>query len=64
MCAERVFFHCHRMLVSDYLTLHGHEVLHVEDERPARSHRLTPEAHLVDGQVIYSAGILFREGLA
>jgi uncharacterized protein (DUF488 family) len=27
MCAERVFFQCHRMLVSDWLVAHGHEVL-------------------------------------
>ena len=26
MCAERVYFQCHRMLVSDYLTAHGHTV--------------------------------------
>jgi uncharacterized protein (DUF488 family) len=64
MCAERVFFHCHRMLVSDYLQLHGHEVFHIEDTRPPRRHRLTPEAQLMDGQVIYSAGVLIRDRLA
>ena len=35
MCAERVYFQCHRMLVSDYLTAHGHTVLHIDDEKPA-----------------------------
>jgi len=34
MCAERVYFHCHRMLVSDWLVAHGHEVLHIDDCRP------------------------------
>lgn len=53
MCAERLFFRCHRMLVSDYLTLHGHQVLHIEDERPPRPHRLTPEAKLLDDRVVY-----------
>ena len=24
MCAERLYFRCHRMMVSDYLTAHGH----------------------------------------
>jgi uncharacterized protein (DUF488 family) len=38
MCAERVYFHCHRMLVSDYLVAHGHEVLHIYNEKPARAH--------------------------
>ncbi len=54
MCAERqVYYHCHRMLVSDYLALHGHEVLHIDSERPARPHRITPEAKFVDGEVVY-----------
>ncbi|MBO0910190.1 MAG: DUF488 domain-containing protein [Acidobacteria bacterium] len=53
MCAERVYFRCHRMLVSDYLVAHGHEVLHVDDEKPARAHKLMPGAQLRDGQLIY-----------
>jgi uncharacterized protein (DUF488 family) len=53
MCAERVFFHCHRMLVSDYLTLHGHTVLHIEDAKPPRSHKVTAEAKLIGGEVQY-----------
>ena len=53
MCAERVFFHCHRMLVSDYLTLHGHTVLHIEDAKPPREHKVTAEAKLVGGEVQY-----------
>jgi uncharacterized protein (DUF488 family) len=53
MCAERLFFRCHRMLVSDYLTLHGHAVLHIEDTAPAKLHKLTAEVRLVDGRVIY-----------
>ena len=53
MCAERVYFHCHRMLVSDWLVAHGHEVLHIDAEGPVRPHKLTSEARLVNGQVIY-----------
>jgi uncharacterized protein (DUF488 family) len=53
MCAERVFFHCHRMLVSDYLTLHGHEVLHIDDAKAPRPHKVTPEAKMIDGEVQY-----------
>jgi uncharacterized protein (DUF488 family) len=29
MCAERPYFRCHRMLISDWLVAHGHEVLHI-----------------------------------
>lgn len=53
MCAERVYFKCHRMLVSDWLVAHGHEVLHIDGEKPPKPHRLMPEARLVDGKLIY-----------
>jgi uncharacterized protein (DUF488 family) len=53
MCAERVYFQCHRMLVSDWLVAHGHEVLHVDDAKPPRPHTLMQEARLVNGQLIY-----------
>lgn len=56
MCAERVYFQCHRMLVSDYLTPHGHTVLHFDDDkRPLREHKLMAEARIVDGQLLYNA---------
>jgi uncharacterized protein (DUF488 family) len=53
MCAERVYFQCHRMLVSDWLVAHGHEVVHIDDAKPPKPHKLMAEARLVDGQVIY-----------
>ena len=59
MCAERVWFHCHRMLVSDWLVAHGHTVLHIDGEAPPKAHRLNPQAHLVDSKVIYGEGTLF-----
>jgi uncharacterized protein (DUF488 family) len=60
MCAERMYFQCHRMLVSDYLTAHGHEVLHIDDEKRAlHVHKPMAEAHLVDGKLVYNAQQLF-----
>ena len=53
MCAERVYFRCHRMLVSDWLLAHGHEVLHIDDAGPVKPHKLTAEARLIEGQLIY-----------
>jgi len=53
MCAERVYFRCHRMIVSDWLVAHGHEVLHIDDEGPVKEHRMTAEARMVDGRLIY-----------
>jgi uncharacterized protein (DUF488 family) len=53
MCAERVYFRCHRMLVSDWLVAHGHEVLHIDGAGSVRTHKLMPEARLIDDQLIY-----------
>jgi uncharacterized protein (DUF488 family) len=53
MCAERVYFHCHRMLVSDWLVSHGHEVLHIDGTGPVRPHKLTAEARMIEGRLIY-----------
>jgi uncharacterized protein (DUF488 family) len=53
ICAERVYFRCHRMLVSDWLVAHGHEVLHIDGTGAAKPHRLTTEAHMIDGELIY-----------
>jgi len=53
MCAERVYFRCHRMLVSDWLVAHGHEVLHIDGTGPVKPHALTAEARMVDGRLIY-----------
>ena len=59
VCAERAYFHCHRMIVSDWLVAHGHEVLHIDAEGPTRPHKLTAEAHMVDGRMIYRGDQLF-----
>jgi uncharacterized protein (DUF488 family) len=53
MCAERMYFQCHRMLVSDWLVAHGHEVLHINGPEPVKRHELMAEARLLDGKLIY-----------
>jgi uncharacterized protein (DUF488 family) len=53
MCAERIYFKCHRMMVSDWLVAHGHEVLHIDDAKPTKPHSLMREARVEDGRVIY-----------
>ena len=59
MCAERMWFHCHRMLVSDWFVAHGHRVLHIDGTGPPREHRLTEDARLVEGKVLYRGDTLF-----
>ena len=53
MCAERVYFRCHRMLVSDWLVAHGHEVLHIDGTGPMKPHKLTADARMIDGRLLY-----------
>ena len=58
MCAERVYFKCHRMLVSDWLTAHGHQVLHIGGTGPVKPHKLLSEARVLDGELIYRGDLL------
>jgi uncharacterized protein (DUF488 family) len=53
MCAERIYLRCHRMLVSDWLVGHGHEVMHIDGIGAPKPHQLTAEARMVDGELIY-----------
>ena len=53
MCAEAVWWRCHRGLVSDYLKARGVEVLHIIDPKKADPHPWTSAATLVDGQLSY-----------
>ncbi len=53
MCAERVYFRCHRMLVSDWLVAHGNKVWHIDGAGPVKPHVLTADARMVDGRLVY-----------
>jgi uncharacterized protein (DUF488 family) len=53
MCAERPYFRCHRMLVSDWLVAHGHEVLHIDGTGPVKAHVLMADARMVEGRLVY-----------
>ena len=53
MCAEHLYFRCHRMLVSDWLVAHGHQVRHIVNAGPATPHRLTSEARMIEGELLY-----------
>lgn len=52
MCAETVWWRCHRKLIADYLTLvRGVDVRHLMHDGKLREHRPTAEAR-VDGDVL------------
>jgi uncharacterized protein (DUF488 family) len=54
MCAEKLYWKCHRRLLSDYLTAQGVEVEHIVEYGKLQPHRLTPGAVITaDARVIY-----------
>jgi uncharacterized protein (DUF488 family) len=58
MCAELLYFRCHRMLVSDYLVSQGHQVLHIQNEKSPKEHTLSKDARLVNGRLDYRGDYL------
>ena len=56
MCAEALYWRCHRRLIADRLLVMGHTVLHIESRTRLAPHRLPDFARVVDGRVIYDRG--------
>ena len=55
MCAEAVWWRCHRSLISDYLKARGVEVLHILGASKVELHPYTPAARIVNGELSYAA---------
>jgi uncharacterized protein (DUF488 family) len=53
LCAERLYWKCHRRLLCDYLVSQSVKVVHIEDESKVSPHRLTPGAVLAPDGVTY-----------
>ena len=53
MCAEAVWWRCHRSLISDFLKADGVRVLHILSEKKTEEHPYTPVARIIDGQLSY-----------
>jgi uncharacterized protein (DUF488 family) len=53
MCAEALFWRCHRRLVSDFLVANGVAVQHIFPNGEVRAHRLTKGAVIEKGRVTY-----------
>ena len=56
MCAEVLWWRCHRRLISDVLVSLGIPVAHVRGVGEAEAHRLAPPARLVRGRLTYAPG--------
>jgi uncharacterized protein (DUF488 family) len=56
MCAEAVWWRCHRRIVSDYLLVSGVTVEHILGSKKIEPASLTPGARLLpDGTILYPA---------
>ena len=55
MCAESLWWQCHRRLIADAFLARGDSVVHIEGVKKASPHRLVPPAHLINGQLSYAA---------
>jgi uncharacterized protein (DUF488 family) len=53
MCAEAVWWRCHRSLIADYLKAEGHEVVHILDEKKTEEHPFTAAASVINGRLSY-----------
>ena len=54
MCAEAVWWRCHRALISDALLARDVAVEHILDDGPTTTHPGTPPARIVDGRLTYA----------
>ncbi len=55
MCAESVWWSCHRALISDALAFRGIEVIHILDEKQIKVHPYTAAASIIDGRLSYES---------
>ena len=53
MCAEALWWRCHRRLIADVLVTQGFEVLHIMGQGTVARHVLAPPARLQDGVLTY-----------
>jgi uncharacterized protein (DUF488 family) len=55
MCAEAVWWRCHRALIADYLKADGIEIRHIIDANKTEPHPYTSAARIVNGELSYAA---------
>jgi uncharacterized protein (DUF488 family) len=53
LCAETLWWRCHRRILSDRLAADGWEVVHLIRPGESQPHLLSKEARLVDGDLVY-----------
>jgi uncharacterized protein (DUF488 family) len=58
MCAETLWWRCHRRLIADRLTVDGWTVTHLLARGRSEPHVLWDAARTLDGHLVYDAGTL------
>jgi uncharacterized protein (DUF488 family) len=59
MCAETLWWRCHRRLIADALVVRGHTVIHIIGTDKQEAHSLNPAARRDEnGWVVYDVGVL------
>jgi len=53
LCAEALWWRCHRRLVADALAVRGWEIQHIMPDGRVSEHALTEFAEVRDGQLVY-----------
>ena len=53
MCAEALWWRCHRSLIADFLKAKSVQVIHILDARKTESHPYTSAARIVEGRLSY-----------
>lgn len=55
LCAELLWWRCHRRLIADVLVSLGVDVVHIRDQAHVERHRLSASARLDQGVLTYAA---------
>jgi uncharacterized protein (DUF488 family) len=55
MCAELLWWRCHRRLIADVLTSLGEQVVHIRDADATEVHRISAPARIINGALTYEA---------
>ena len=54
MCSEVLWWRCHRSMISDYLKLHGWEVIHILSNNKTEEHPYTKPAKIINNKLDYT----------
>jgi uncharacterized protein (DUF488 family) len=61
VCAEAVWWRCHRSLIADFLKARNHQVFHIQSATKAEEHPFTSAARIVDGKLSYRTPLVEAE---